>query len=62
MAVTGMSRREADDHVENAFAVWETRSLHDWTLDISMITSAGIVAVPPGDRRGISGSRLSEIR
>jgi Domain of unknown function (DUF5710) len=47
-AVTGMSPREVEQHVRSAFGVWRARSAVTWTLDLSMLTDAGIrVLTPP---------------
>ena len=46
-AVTGMSDREARNHVQDAFTVWERRSHVDWTLDLGILTGAGITVQPP---------------
>lgn len=47
--VTGMSEDEADDHISAAFDVWKQRSLRQWTLDLTMLTSVGIaITAPPG--------------
>ena len=35
--VNGWSAKQAQDCVRKAFALWEERSQHDWTLDISWI-------------------------
>lgn len=34
MRVNGWTRRQAHDHVQQAFAVWEERSRQSWTLDL----------------------------
>lgn len=49
MAVTGMSAEDADTHVQRAFAVWEARCRRDWSLDLSILTAAGITLAPPPD-------------
>lgn len=46
-AVTGMSRRDAEQHVSAAFAEWEQRSEITWDLDLSMLTTAGITLARP---------------
>lgn len=47
-AVTGMDREQGERHVAHAFELWRQRSLTTWTLDLSMLTSAGItVGRPP---------------
>ncbi|GGM34109.1 hypothetical protein GCM10012275_01840 [Longimycelium tulufanense] len=50
-SVTGMSQDEALDHVDAAFDLWRRRSLASWTLDLSMLTTAGITVVPPPDAK-----------
>jgi hypothetical protein len=54
MKVNSWSHRQAQDHIDNAFRLWRTRSASDWTLDVSMLTAVGIaVTQPPApeDRR-----------
>jgi hypothetical protein len=46
-AVTGMSAREADQHIQAAFATWEKRSAVRWELDLSILTRAGIALARP---------------
>lgn len=46
-AVTGMSEEQAEDHVIVRFVIWETRSERSWTLDLSMLTEAGVTVTPP---------------
>lgn len=53
--VTGMSHTEARSHIRYAFNVWEARSARSWTLDLSMLTDAGVTLQRPpraGERRG----------
>jgi hypothetical protein len=51
-AVNGWSAGEAEAHIDRAFALWERRSAHEWRLDLSILTSAGIKVVePPASRR-----------
>jgi Domain of unknown function (DUF5710) len=45
-AVTGMSPVQADEHVRQAFAVWERRSGRRWELDISMLSGLGLKLTP----------------
>ncbi|WP_209314277.1 DUF5710 domain-containing protein [Streptomyces bohaiensis] len=47
MRVTGMSEAGADRHIAAAFATWRERSRLTWTLDLAMLTDAGITVVPP---------------
>lgn len=47
-AVTGLDPEQAIAHVDAAFELWEARSARVWSLDLSMLTGAGIrLAVPP---------------
>jgi hypothetical protein len=47
--VTGMTPAEAREHVEVAFEVWFQLSRIQWTLDLSILTDAGITVTPPPD-------------
>lgn len=60
MKVTRMTESQAHSHVEEAFALWEERSRVTWSLDLSMLTDAGIRPVPPKatDRATIAEDRL----
>ncbi|MCW2942399.1 MAG: traC [Actinomycetia bacterium] len=61
MQVTGLSCRDAQDHVQRAFRVWESRSRHNWTLDLAILTDAGVrIVEPPSatERRGVGRSVL----
>jgi Domain of unknown function (DUF5710) len=60
-AVTGMPSHQAHQHVDTAFALWTRRSRVNWSLDLSMLTDAGIaIAEPPSAReRGtVAGETL----
>ena len=46
--VTGMTDVEAEDHIRAAFAVWERRSRYDWSLDLHILTDAGVTISPSG--------------
>jgi hypothetical protein len=46
-AVTGMSVEQAQEHVRKAFQVWQRRSARDWTLDLSLVTTAAITLAQP---------------
>ncbi len=46
-AVTGMTIKEADAHIAEAYAVWSRRCRHDWELDLGILTAAGIAVRPP---------------
>jgi Domain of unknown function (DUF5710) len=45
--VTGMEAVEARSHVREAFWLWEQRSAHEWALDLSILTRAGIALAQP---------------
>ncbi|MFJ1751534.1 DUF5710 domain-containing protein [Kitasatospora sp. NPDC088134] len=47
--VTGMTPAEADRHIVRAFDRWQARSRITWTLDLGMLTEAGITLAPPPD-------------
>lgn len=62
MTVGGLSRRQAEEHVQRAFRTWEARSRATWTLDLSMLTEAGVRIVEPpspGQRREASRDMLA---
>jgi len=44
-AVTGMTDAEASRHVHAAGALWTARSQRAWTLDLTMLTDAGVALV-----------------
>ena len=46
-AVTGMSAEHANHHIANAEHDWIQRSRRAWTLDLSMLTDAGITLRKP---------------
>lgn len=48
--VTGMSAADAEEHVAAAFELWSRRSARTWTLDLSVLTDAGIAPQRPPDR------------
>ncbi|MGH3718303.1 MAG: DUF5710 domain-containing protein [Pseudonocardiaceae bacterium] len=45
--VTGMTDQQARAHVDDAFALWKDRSTRRWTLDLTMLTTAGVTLAPP---------------
>ncbi|WP_101254571.1 DUF5710 domain-containing protein [Streptomyces barkulensis] len=60
-AVTGMTGSQARRHVEAAFELWERRSRFTWSLDLGILTRAGVaLAPPPGaeDRARVPGEVL----
>jgi hypothetical protein len=64
-AVTGITDAEAEAHIDAAFALWRDRSARDWTLDLSILTTAGITLAPPPEgeqRAAIAEKRLREER
>jgi hypothetical protein len=64
-AVTGMTEEEAEAHIDAAFALWRDRSARDWSLDLSILTTAGITLAPPAEREqraAIAEKRLREER
>lgn len=42
MKVTKMTLEQANCHIDKAFAVWELRNQHEWSLDLSILTNSGI--------------------
>jgi hypothetical protein len=68
--VTGMTGRQAVAHVDAAFAIWHSRCRRTWTLDLTMLTGAGITLTEPlsaVDRaaaadRGIAARRCESLR
>lgn len=64
-AVTGMTATQARRHVDAAFDLWQTRSLHTWTLDLSMLTNAGVTLARPeaaAERRAAAQQGLHQAR
>ncbi|MFI2373159.1 DUF5710 domain-containing protein [Streptomyces sp. NPDC018833] len=59
--VTGMSPDQAEDHVRAAVAVWRERSARTWTLDLSVLTDAGVSVVRPqaAEERKITAQRTT---
>jgi hypothetical protein len=46
--VTGFTDEQGEAHIAEAWKLWEWRNQFDWTLDLSMVTAAGIqVRTPP---------------
>jgi hypothetical protein len=46
-AVTGMTDTEAARHIQAANNLWTRRSARTWTLDLSMLTDAGVTLARP---------------
>ena len=42
MKVNELTRKKAEQYVEQSFKVWKERSAQDWTLDISILSEYGI--------------------
>ena len=63
-AVNAWSAGEAEAHIDRAFALWETRSAHQWRLDLGMLTNAGIKVVEPPtpERRSQKSAARLEVR
>ena len=47
MEVNQWTHPVAQRHIEDAFVLWEERSRNDWTLDLSILTTAGVRLMPP---------------
>ncbi|MFC3962883.1 UvrD-helicase domain-containing protein [Nocardia jiangsuensis] len=65
MRVTGMSATRAQEHVVEAFRSWEYRSARNWSLDLSILTGAGLTVVRPPeaeDRPAVAERRLLAAR
>jgi hypothetical protein len=44
--VRGWTVREAEQHLTAAYTAWSKRSRHAWTLDVGILTAAGIAVAP----------------
>ncbi len=44
--VTGMTEREANDHIREAFRVWEERSKYEYSLDLRILTDSEVELLP----------------
>jgi hypothetical protein len=65
MRVTRMTSKQARAHIESAFDLWHRRSLSHWTLDLSILTDAGVtLAAPPtaDDRADVAHATLRSVR
>lgn len=63
--VTGMTERAARAHIDTAFDRWRARSRQDWTLDLRMLTDAGVTLAPPPEaeaRPAAAAAGLAEVR
>ncbi|MFC4943297.1 DUF5710 domain-containing protein [Pseudonocardia sp. GCM10023141] len=64
-AVTGMTAVDAERHVDAAGQVWIARSARVWSLDLSMLTDAGVTLARPeaaGQRPAAAQRALGEAR
>lgn len=62
-AVTGMSPAEVDRHIDDANTTWIARSALTWTLDLGMLTDAGITVRRPeraGNRPAVADRALRD--
>jgi hypothetical protein len=41
-----MTDQKARAHINGAFALWWERSTREWSLDLSMLTTAGVTLAP----------------
>ncbi|MGL5824010.1 MAG: DUF5710 domain-containing protein [Nocardioides sp.] len=64
--VNGWDHHTLTNHLDHAFDIWGRRNLHHWTLDLSILTTAGIRLAPTPDARRryglaatLGGSRAS---
>jgi hypothetical protein len=48
--VTGMTNQQTHAHIDDAFTLWRARCTRSWTLDLSMLTTAGLTLTPPPGR------------
>ena len=64
-AVTGMTSTQAEQHVRAAFATWRQRSARSWTLDLGILTEAGLKIVRPpvaSERIAVAADALRRTR
>ena len=47
LTVTGMTEPQATAHIRAAFHLWQQRSRPTWSLDLTLLTHAGIELSPP---------------
>lgn len=50
-AVTCLPEDEAERQIDAAFELWQTRSLAEWKLDLSILVNAGITVTKPPSAR-----------
>ena len=61
-AVNGWSTADADAHILMAARTWRARSTIDWSLDLSILTAAGVIPSPAPtapDRRRIASDTIT---
>lgn len=64
-AVTGMTDAEVSRHVDAAGELWTNRSARVWTLDLTMLTDAGVTLTRPekaADRPAVAERELEHLR
>ncbi|MDN5749875.1 MAG: DUF5710 domain-containing protein [Pseudonocardia sp.] len=64
-AVTGMTDSEVSRHVQAAGELWTRRSARVWTLDLTMLTDAGVTLARPetaADRAAAAERELRDLR
>lgn len=64
-AVTGYTNDQTAKHIADAVVVWRERSRYDWTLNLRMLTDAGIAVAPPApapDRRAAAARETQAVR
>ena len=50
MVANGWTRADVELYLEGVWEVWHQRSSHEWTLDVSWLTTIGIAVPVIGDR------------
>lgn len=48
-AVNSWTAIETKAHIDAAFETWQTRSARTWTLDLTILTAAGLTPAPSAD-------------
>jgi hypothetical protein len=63
--VNNWTDEQVDDHVAEAFDLWQDRSEKSWALDLSLITDSGLTLVRPvavSERAAIAEGKLESVR
>ncbi len=62
--VNHWNKSQAEQHVDEAFAIWDYRNRYQWTLDLNILTNAGYhVRIPKSqDRQTIANDTLKTTR